>query len=303
MIERALVERLPFIWFWPDGAPSSAIMTHDVETSAGRDRCTWLMDVDDAYGIKASFQIVPEERYEVSPAFLEQIRARGFEINIHDLNHDGHLFRSREEFERRAVRINRYVRELGARGFRSGQLYRNPDWYQALAIAYDMSFPNAGHLEVQRGGCCTVMPYFIGDIVELPLTTTQDYSLFHVVRDFSNAIWKTQIESIIARHGLVSFIAHPDYLSEDAARQAYRALLDSLSRLREAGRCWIALPGEVERWWRQRSRMVLVADGDRWRIEGEGSERARVAYAEVSGDEVVYRVEEACASGLTPPRS
>jgi hypothetical protein len=201
------------------------------------------------------------------------------------------------------VRINRYVRELGARGFRSGQLYRNPDWYQALAIAYDMSFPNAGHLEVQRGGCCTVMPYFIGDIVELPLTTTQDYSLFHVVRDFSNAIWKTQIESIIARHGLVSFIAHPDYLSEDAARQAYRALLDSLSRLREAGRCWIALPGEVERWWRQRSRMVLVADGDRWRIEGEGSERARVAYAEVSGDEVVYRVEEACASGLTPPRS
>jgi hypothetical protein len=297
------VQRLPFIWFWPDGAPSSAIMTHDVETSAGRDRCAWLMDVDDAYGIKASFQIVPEERYEVSPAFLEQIRARGFEINIHDLNHDGHLFRSREEFERRAVRINRYVRELGARGFRSGQLYRNPDWYQALAIAYDMSFPNAGHLEVQRGGCCTVMPYFIGDIVELPLTTTQDYSLFHVVRDFSNAIWKTQIESIIARHGLVSFIAHPDYLSEDAARQAYRALLDSLSRLREAGRCWIALPGEVERWWRQRSRMVLVADGDRWRIEGEGSERARVAYAEVSGDEVVYRVEEACASGLTPPRS
>jgi hypothetical protein len=77
MIERALVERLPFIWFWPDGAPSSAIMTHDVETSAGRDRCTWLMDVDDAYGIKGSFQIVPEERYDVSPAFLEQIRARG----------------------------------------------------------------------------------------------------------------------------------------------------------------------------------------------------------------------------------
>lgn len=34
------IQRLPFIWFWPDGAPSCAIVTHDVETSAGRDFCT-----------------------------------------------------------------------------------------------------------------------------------------------------------------------------------------------------------------------------------------------------------------------
>jgi hypothetical protein len=40
-----------------------------------------------------------------------------------------------------------------------------------------MSVPNVGHLEVQRGGC-TVMPYFIGRIVELPVTTSQDYSVF-----------------------------------------------------------------------------------------------------------------------------
>ena len=28
-------ERIPFIWFWPDGCSSCAIMTHDVETQAG----------------------------------------------------------------------------------------------------------------------------------------------------------------------------------------------------------------------------------------------------------------------------
>ena len=27
------LERIPFIWFWPDGAPSCAVMTHDVETT------------------------------------------------------------------------------------------------------------------------------------------------------------------------------------------------------------------------------------------------------------------------------
>ncbi len=31
------LEKLPFIWFWPDGASSAAFMTHDVETALGRD--------------------------------------------------------------------------------------------------------------------------------------------------------------------------------------------------------------------------------------------------------------------------
>lgn len=36
------LERIPFIWFWPEGASSSAIMTHDVETALGRDLCCTL---------------------------------------------------------------------------------------------------------------------------------------------------------------------------------------------------------------------------------------------------------------------
>jgi len=284
------VTRLPFIWFWPNGAPSCAVVTHDVETTVGRDRCAWLMDVDESYGIKSSFQIVPEERYTLSSAFLDSVRTRGFEVNLHDLNHDGRLFSDRDDFRRRAQRINEHARQLGARGFRSGQLYRQPSWYDALQVSYDMSIPNAAHLEVQRGGCCTVMPYFIGDIVELPLTTTQDYSLFHVLRDFSDELWADQIAQLRARNGLMTFIAHPDYLEGNRAVETYRALLTRLARLRDAGECWVALPGAVERWWRQRSRLSLVRDGARWRIEGDGADRARIAFAEVRGDDLVYRV-------------
>lgn len=284
------IGRVPFIWFWPEGAPSCAILTHDIETQAGVDRCGWLMDMDEKAGLRASFQVVPEDRYTVSPVFLEAIRARGFEVNVHDLNHDGRLFSSREEFLRRVTKINAYARAFGARGFRSGSLYRHAAWYDALEVAYDMSIPNAGHLEIQRGGCCTVMPFFIGNIVELPLTTTQDYTLFHILSDFSNEVWKNQIESIMGRHGLVSLIVHPDYQTGEPQRRAYLALLDQLASLREAGRCWVALPGDVERWWRARSRMRLVAAGDGWTIEGPGAERAQVAYAELDGDEVVYRL-------------
>jgi hypothetical protein len=49
------VDRIPFIWFWPEGCAGSAIMTHDVEAAVGRDACRELMDIDDKYGIKASF--------------------------------------------------------------------------------------------------------------------------------------------------------------------------------------------------------------------------------------------------------
>jgi hypothetical protein len=73
-------------------------MTHDVETKLGRDFCSSLMDIDDSFGIKASFQIIPEERYGVSRDFVESIRQRGFEVVVHDLNHDGHLYRNRDQF-------------------------------------------------------------------------------------------------------------------------------------------------------------------------------------------------------------
>src|SRR5256886_16664984 len=33
------IRRVPFVWFWPDGAMSCAVMTHDVEQLAGRRFC------------------------------------------------------------------------------------------------------------------------------------------------------------------------------------------------------------------------------------------------------------------------
>ena len=285
------IREIPFVWFWPQGVSSCAAITHDVEGSLGRDFCPTLMDMNDSMGMKSSFQIIPEGRYPVSQEFLKLIRDRDFEINIHDLNHDGHLYTGRKEFLRRAGKINRYAREFGARGFRSGVLYRNVDWYDAFDFSYDMSIPNVAHLDPQRGGCCTVMPYFIGDILEIPLTTAQDYSLFHILSDYSIHLWKRQIELITASHGLISFNIHPDYIVEPRARRTYLRLLEYLVKVRSDRKIWIALPGEIDTWWRQRNRMELVRRGDGWQIEGAGSERARIAYASLQGDRLVYNVD------------
>lgn len=284
------IEKVPFIWFWPEGASGCLMMTHDVETAAGQDFCARLMDLDDSFGIKAVFGVVPEERYTVSPDWLESIRNRGFEIAIQDLNHDGRLFDQEEEFLRRVKKINRYGHEYGAKGFRAAVLYRKPEWYGALKFGYDMSFPNVAHLDPQRGGCCTVLPFFIGDILELPVTTTQDYTLFHVLNEHSIALWKSQTELILRKNGLLSFIVHPDYVKHPEALSVYESLLRYLEELRKSASIWSALPCEIDAWWRARSMMSLAKSGDSWRIEGEGSERAVLAYAKNCDGKLVYEI-------------
>ena len=284
-------KRLPFIWFWPQGLPSCAIVTHDVETSAGRDFCPQLMDLNDTFGIKTAFQIVPEKRYAVPQSLLDCIRERGFELNVHDLNHDGHLMENQEEFLRRAKHINRHGQRFGAQGFRSAMLYRNIDWYDALDFSYDNSVPNVAHLDPQRGGCCTVFPFFNGKILELPVTMAQDYSLFHILRDYSIGVWKEQISLIREKHGFMQVIIHPDYIRDKAARQVYTQLLCYLSDLRARGAIWIALPGEVATWWRQRNELKLVNYGGSWHVEGEGKERARIAYATIVDERLAYEYE------------
>ena len=293
------INEVPFIWFWPDGHSSCAVMTHDVETRAGRDRCGELMDVNDSFGIKSSFQIVPEERYPVSPEFLDSIRDRAFEVNVHDLNHDGNLFfLGHEEFQARLSRINRHGNEFGARGFRSAVLYRRPEWMNELKFDYDMSVPNVAHLDPQRGGCCTVMPYFIGDLLEIPVTTTQDYSLFHILNDDSAPLWEQQLATIREAHGMATFIVHPDYVFERRVRQAYTRLLQQLAETRSHDDVWIAKPGEVSTWWRQRSKMRLVDRGSGWTIEGDGSEHARLAHAFITDGHIDYRVDSTMPSTL-----
>jgi hypothetical protein len=289
-IEQLGVERIPFIWFWPEGVPSCAIMTHDVEHGGGRDFCGRLMDIDQSHGVRSSFQIVPERRYSGAQALADEVRGRGFEVNVHDLSHDSNLFRNHDEFLRRAAVINEYGHRFHASGFRSAAMYRRQEWFSALEFQYDMSVPSVAHLEPQRGGCCTVMPYFIGDIVELPLTTIQDYSLFHILGEHSISLWKTQIERLLSRHGLISFITHPDYLVHDRPRLVYSSLLDHLGRLCDERKIWLTVPAEVASWWRSRSQMQLVPHEGSWRIDGPQSHRARLAYMRLEDNRVVYEL-------------
>jgi hypothetical protein len=284
------VDDIPFIWFWPDGHTAAAIMTHDVETTAGRDFCGTLIELEAQRALSSSFEVVPEERYAVPQTFIDDIWSAGCEVCVHDLNHDGRLFLTEDIFRERVRKINDYGRKFRATGFRSAVMYRRVDWFDGLQFGYDMSLPNVAHLDPQRGGCCTVMPYFIGGLVELPLTTTQDYQLYYILRQHDLALWKQQTEIVLARHGLLSFIIHPDYATSPRALDMYGRLLDHLAELRDTRDVWVALPGDVDRWWRQRRELRLEYQTGTWRVVGPGAERARIAFAFRDGDRVEYRL-------------
>jgi hypothetical protein len=285
-LELRAESEMPFVWFWPDGYNGCLILTHDIETEQGRDFAEELADIDASFGMKSSFQIVPEKRYDVPCAFLDALRSRGCEVNLHGLNHDGDLFDNRNLFVERVEKINRYAKEYGADGFRSPVLYRNLDWYADLEFSYDMSVPNCGHMDPQRGGCCTVMPYFIGDILELPLTMVQDYSLFHILQQNSIQLWKHQIDLVLEKNGLVSFNIHPDYMIAEPCRKIYYELLEYLAGLCAERNVWMALPGDVNRWWRQRREIGFTGD----RNADQGGSRAVAANARVQEGRLVYEL-------------
>jgi len=82
-------------------------------------------------------------------------------VGVHGLLHDGKLYQSRELFLKRAKRINHYLAQWGAVGFRSPAMHRNLDWIHDLNIEYDASTFDTDPFEPQADGTGTIFPFFV----------------------------------------------------------------------------------------------------------------------------------------------
>lgn len=248
---------------WPDGKKFAVVLTHDVEGPIGVQRCRALADLELRLGFRSSFNFVPEGGYVVSPELRADLVRDGFEIGVHDLRHDGSLYRSRAAFDQAAPRINHYLREWNAVGFRAGFMFHNLEWLKSLDVEYDASTFDTDPFEPQPDGVGTVFPFWVtgrrpgAGYVELPYTLSQDSTLFLVLRQPDISLWKTKVDWLASRGGMVLLNLHPDYLafgdrppgiSEFAARK-YEELLQYL-RDRYAGAYWQALPRDVARYCR-----------------------------------------------------
>jgi peptidoglycan/xylan/chitin deacetylase (PgdA/CDA1 family) len=262
-----------FRWFWPGSFRAALILTHDVETAEGLPLAVELADLEQEHGFRSSFNL--GAWYDVDPGIIRELTGRGFEIGMHGLRHDRSLFSSRAAFDAQRPEIAALASRLGAEGFRSPSTYRVFHWIGELPISYDGSIPHSDPFEPQPGGCCSVWPFFIGDVVELPYTLPQDYTLFTLLAQRSPSLWLEQVDRIAEEHGLIHSLSHPDrgYLGDPDNRARYREFLIALS---ERDEIWKPLPRELAAWWRTRD----AAD-----VDDEGVRRAVIRIGETA-DEV-----------------
>ena len=240
----------PFRWFWPRSYRAALILTHDVESAAGLRLAIDIADLEEERGLRSSFNVVGAE-YPIDMGIVRELESRGFEIGLHGLRHDRSLFSSRDEFERQLPGLRSAAENLGAVGFRSPSTHRVVEWLRELPASYDCTMFHSDPYEPQPGGCCTLWPFRLGPIVELPYTLPQDHTLFTLLGERNAQTWLTLADAIEARHGLIQCLSHPDpgYLGDLDKRLLYVEFLDALA---ERPHLWRALPRDVASWWRLR---------------------------------------------------
>jgi hypothetical protein len=146
---------------WPGGKKFAFVLTHDVEEQRGLTRVPELAELERKYGFRSSFNFVPGAAYRVPKELRDWLTISGFEVAVHDMHHDGKLFRSRRDFARRAPYINHYLEEWNAAGFRSGFMMRRLSWLHELDIAYDMSTFDTDPFEPEPDGVNTIFPFWV----------------------------------------------------------------------------------------------------------------------------------------------
>jgi len=250
--------------FWPEGRPCCVVLTHDVETRMGFDRIERMADLEEALGFRSCWNL-PLGQYEIDWRLVERLRARGFEFGAHGLCHDGKLFRSPADFAQLAPAIEQRAAEHGLRGFRSPSTLRSLDWIATMNFDFDSSVADTDPFEPQAGGCCSLFPFFLGSLVELPYTLPQDHTMIHLLNRNPLATWVSKAAWIAGLGGMILMLTHPDYIGESRYFEVYREMLKHLQTIEHA---WRALPSEVASWWRRRARANLECAGDQPRVEG-----------------------------------
>jgi hypothetical protein len=246
---------------WPDNKQFALVLTHDVETEKGQQKCRDLIELEETLGFRSSFNFVPE-RYAVSSELRQIVVGKNFEVGVHGLNHDGKLYKSKQIFEKRAAAINRYLKKWGAVGFRSPSMHHNLDWIHGLNIEYDASTYDTAVFEFKSQGACTIFPFWVQQnddqkgYVEMPYTLPQDFYLFVLMKEKNIDIWKKKLDWIAKCGGMALMNTHPDYMffkksgknMEQYPAGNYREFLQYINA-KYKNRYWHVLPKDLALFW------------------------------------------------------
>jgi len=246
---------------WPYNKQFAVVLTHDVDTRRGQERCLDLMNLEKELGFRSAYFFVPwicKNRLSIQ----QRLKKNKFEVAVHGLFHDGKLFQSRNVFQKRAGLINYFISEWKALGFRSPAMHHDLTWIHDLDILYDASTFDVDPFEPQPDGVSTIFPFTVKDglsgksYVELPYTLPQDFTIFTLMRHKNIDIWKRKLDWIAESGGMALVITHPDYMNIEGGKLSIDEYpvdyyLDFLFYIKNkyANQYWHALPKEVAQFW------------------------------------------------------
>ncbi|MFW5813067.1 MAG: hypothetical protein ACOCXC_01965 [Fibrobacterota bacterium] len=269
---------------WPGNRKFALVLTHDVEQDPGQDKCYQVARMEQGMGFRSSFNLIPE-RYRVSPDLRHFLLRQGFEVGVHDFNHDGKLFSDYRTFSQRAPAINRYLKEWNACGFRAGAMHHNLEWIRELDVQYDCSTFDTDPFEPQPDSVGTIFPFLVqrgggrAPYVEMPYTLPQDFTLFVLMKEPSTEIWKRKLDWIAERGGMALINTHPDYMCfsgelcgiEQYRAEIYEHFLNYVANNYD-GEYWHALPRDIARFCKR----TMVSDSE---FGGRGGDLTARRYA------------------------
>lgn len=258
------------IGFWPYNHKYCIVLTHDVETRKGFDRMEAMADVEEGLGFRSAWNL-PLAQYPIDWSQVERLRKRGFEFGAHGLSHDGRLFRSDKDFSELAPRLEQLACEHALRGFRAPSTLRNPRLIGSMDFDFDSSFSDTDPFEPQPGGTCSLFPFHLARLIELPYTLPQDHTLLHLLRRNPLPLWVLKANWLASKGGMILTLTHPDYCGKQTHLGLYEELLKHLADLPSA---WRALPSEVAQWWTERTHSSLRLVQQRPVISGPAANRA-----------------------------
>jgi hypothetical protein len=280
MLQSIADQPVPRIAAWPGGSSWALVLTHDVETAAGLQAVDPVLKIERRLGLRSSWNFVPR-RYELSAQRVRALASEGFEVGVHGLYHDGRDLESPSVLRDRLPGMREAARRWNAVGFRSPATRRDWELMPLLGFDYDSSYPDTDPFEPQAGGCCTWLPFFNQEMIELPITMAQDHTLFTILRQPDERTWVQKAEFLRSAGGMVLLDTHPDYLAAEKLLAAYERFL---TRFAGDDGAWKALPSEVSNWWRRRAKSRLERVGEAWGITGEAANDASVEFAPSDAD-------------------
>ena len=166
------------------------------------------------------------------------------------------------ELAKETPRLLGFIEKWGSAAFRAGFMFHNLEWIKELNVRYDSSTIDTDPFEPQPDGVESIFPFLVADspsrgYVELPCTLVQDSTLFVILQETSNEIWKRKLEWICERGGMALLNVHSDHIDFTGVRSSpdefevehYSEFL-SWVKNNYFGSCWHALPKGVADFWR-----------------------------------------------------